>query len=144
MRMELNTIRALARPHKCPASWEVSIFPRIFDPRGRMGGLFRKNRTSAATVNSNGPEVVPATMRSSGYTRIIVPAGMLTEQDVSLGLAKAVEVRHDKPRKTTASIVLFVAFILAFLLFFGLSHFKNPLPTAGFVGRRTACTICAV
>src|SRR5262245_9885320 len=118
MRMELNTIRALARRHKCPASSEVAIFPRIFDPRGRMGSLFRKNRTSAATVNSKGPEVVPATMRSSGYTRIIVPAGMLIEQDVSLGLAKAVEVRHDKPRKTTASIVLFVAFILAFLLFF--------------------------
>src|SRR5262249_22944672 len=95
------------------------------------GGLFRKNRTSAATVKSNGPEVVPATMCSSGYTRIIVPAGMLIEQDVSLGPAKPVEVRHDKPRKSTASIVPFVAFILAFLLFLGVSHFKDPLPTAG-------------
>src|SRR5262247_3791076 len=85
-----------------------------------IGGLFGMNRTSAATVKSNGPVVVPATMCSSGYTRIIVPAGMLIEQDVSLGLAKAVEVRHDKPRKTAASIVLFVALILAFLLFLGL------------------------
>src|SRR5215471_8298694 len=128
MRMELNTRCALARPHKRPASEELSIFPIIFDPRGRMGGLFTKNRTSAATVKRTGPEVVPATMCSSGYTRIIVPAGMLIEQDVSLGLAKAIEVRHDKPRKTTASIVLFVAFILAFLLFFGLSHFKIHYP----------------
>jgi hypothetical protein len=65
---------------------------------------------------------------------------MLIEQDVSLGLAKAVEVRRDKPRKTAASIVLFVAFILAFLLFLGLSHFNDPLPTTGFVGRRAAYT----
>jgi len=141
MRMELNTRWALARPHKRPASEELSIFPIIFDPRGRMGGLFTKNRTSAATVKRTGPEVVPATMCSSGYTRIIVPAGMLIEQDVSLGLAKAVEVRHDKPRKTAASIVLFVALILAFLLFLGLSHFNDPLPTTGFVGRRAAYTI---
>src|SRR5262245_66656865 len=106
-----------------------------------MGGLFTKNRTSAATVKSTGPEVVPATMCSSGYTRIIVPAGMLIEQDVSLGLAKAVEVRHNKPRKNTASIVFFVAFILAFLLFLGRSHFEDPLPSAGFVGRRAAYTV---
>src|SRR5215467_1151814 len=119
MRMELNTRCALARPHKRPASEELSIFPIIFDPRGRMGGLFRKNRTSAATVKSNGPEVVPATMCSSGYTRIIVPAGMFIEQDVSLGPAKPVELRHDKPRKTAARNVLFVAFILAFLFFHG-------------------------
>src|SRR5262245_24821657 len=66
---------------------------------------------------------------------------MLIEQDVSLGLAKAVEVRHDKPRKNTASIVLFVAFILSFLLFLGRSHFEDPLPTAGFVGRRAAYTV---
>src|SRR5215813_12075065 len=95
--MEVNTTCALARPHKRPALPEASILPRIFDPRGRIGGLFRKNRTSAAVVNSNGPEVVPATSRSSGYTRIIVPAGMLMEQEVSLGPAKLVEVRHDKP-----------------------------------------------
>jgi hypothetical protein len=50
---------------------------------------------------------------------------MLSEQDVSLGPAKAVELRHDKPRKSAASIVLFVAFILAFLLFLGVSHFKT-------------------
>src|SRR5262249_19863969 len=80
-------------------------------------------------------------MCSSGYTRIIVPAGMLIEQDVSLGLAEAIEVRHDKPRKTAASIVLFVAFILAFLLFLGRSHFNDPLPTTGFVGRRAAYRI---
>src|SRR5215813_2706455 len=141
MRMEPNTRCALARPHRRPASEELSIFPIIFDPRGRMGGLFTKNRTSAATVKRTGPEVVPATMCSSGYTRIIVPAGMLIEQDVSLGLAKAIEVRHDKPRKTAASIVLFVAFILAFLLFLGLFHFNDPLPTAGFVGRRAAYRI---
>src|SRR5215471_5574336 len=144
MRMELNTRCALARPHKRPASEELSIFPIIFDPRGRMGGLFTKNRTSAATVKRTGPEVVPATMCSSGYTRIIVPAGMLIEQDVSLGLAKAIEVRHDKPRKTAASIVLFVAFILAFLLFLGLSHFNDPLPTTGFVGRRAAISVARV
>src|SRR5262249_35889802 len=125
MRMEPNTRCALARPHRRPASEELSIFPIIFDPRGRMVGLFTKNRTSASTVKRTGPEVVPATMCSSGYTRIIVPAGMLIEQDVSLGLAKAVEVRHDKPRKTAASIVLLVAFILAFLLFLGLSHFNG-------------------
>jgi len=54
---------------------------------------------------------------------------MLIEQDVSLGLAKAIEVRHDKPRKTAASIVLFVAFILAFLLFLGflISTIHYPL-----------------
>jgi len=55
---------------------------------------------------------------------------MLIEQDVSLGPAKLVEVRHDKPRKTAARIVPFVAFILAFLLLLRLSHFKDLLPTA--------------
>jgi hypothetical protein len=50
---------------------------------------------------------------------------MLSAQDVSLGPAKPVEV-SDKPRKSAASIVLFVVFILAFLLFFEVSHFKNP------------------
>jgi hypothetical protein len=69
---------------------------------------------------------------------------MLIEQDVSLGLAEAIEVRHDKPRKTAASIVLFVAFILAFLLFLGLSHFNDPLPTTGFVGRRAAISVTRV
>src|SRR5215470_15469489 len=129
VRRDVNTGRALARPHKRPALLEFSIFPRTFDPRGMIGGLFRKNRTSAATVKSNGPEVVPATMCSSGYTRIIVPAGMFIEQDVSLGPAKPVELRHDKPRKTAARNVLFVAFILAFLFFHGVSHFKDPRPT---------------
>src|SRR5262245_5187602 len=65
-------------------------------------------------------------MRSSGYTRIIVPAGMFIEQLVSLGPAKPVEVRHDKPRKTAASNV-FVALILAFLLFFGVPISKIRL-----------------
>src|SRR6266496_3851274 len=138
--MEVNTTCALARPHKRPALPEVSILPRIFDPRGRSGGLFRKNRTSAAVVNSYGPELVPATSCSSGYTRIIVPAGMLMEQEVSLGPAKLVEVRHDKPRKTAASIVPFVAFMLAFLLFLRVSHFTDPLPTA-VVGRQQLYTI---
>lgn len=69
---------------------------------------------------------------------------MLIEQDVSLGLAKAVEVRHDKPRKTTASIVLFVAFILAFLLFLGLSHFNDPLPPAGFVVQAYTISVTGV
>src|SRR5215471_4245086 len=139
--MEVNTTCALARPHKRPALLDVSILPRILDPRGRMGGLFRKNRTSAAVVNSNGPEVVPATSCSSGYTRIIVPAGMLIEQEVSLGPAKLVEVRHDKPRKTAARIVPFVAFILAFLLLLRLSHFKDLLPTA-IRGPKPLYTIC--
>src|SRR5262245_60996955 len=139
VRMDVNTGRAFARPHKRPAILEFSIVPRTFDPRGIMGGLFRKNRTSAATVKSNGPEVVPPTICSSGYTRIIVPAGILIEQDVSLGLAKPVEVRHDKPRKSAASIALFVAFILAFLLFLGVSHFKDPLPTKLVCG--TTCSM---
>jgi hypothetical protein len=62
------------------------------------------------------------------------------EQEVSLGPAKLVEVRHDKPRKTAASIVPFVAFMLAFLLFLRVSHFTDPLPTA-VVGRQQLYTI---
>jgi hypothetical protein len=50
---------------------------------------------------------------------------MLIEHDVSLALAKPVEVRHDKPRKTAASIALFVAIILAFLCVSRVSHFQT-------------------
>ena len=65
---------------------------------------------------------------------------MLIEHEASLGPAKLVEVRHDKPRKTAASSVSFVAFMLAFLMFLRVSHFTDPRPTA-VVGREELYTI---
>jgi len=53
---------------------------------------------------------------------------MFVEQDTGLA-AKPVEVKHDKPRKTAASIVLLLVFILAFLCFLNLSHLKLPVLT---------------
>jgi hypothetical protein len=55
---------------------------------------------------------------------------MFIEQEVSLGPAKPVELRHDKPRKTAARNVPFVAFILAFLLFHGVLISKIHYPHA--------------
>src|SRR5262245_51574120 len=71
----------------CPASFDLTVVANNFDDRGTIGGFPGKSRTSEVTVRSNGPSVLPATIFSSGSTRMTSPAGNVCAQDVVRAVA---------------------------------------------------------